>query len=116
MRDIVKRAVQAQPELAAELWRRGLFSREEKAEIRRCREGKQTRCPRLGCIQFVILLARGDSKLAARAVLRGVLLPEELRWLERLLRFMKRNGKRDELIRIVERSLEGRKGNVGKSS
>jgi hypothetical protein len=116
MRDIVKRAIQAQPELAAELWRRGLFSTEEKAEIRRHRPGYKTRSPHMGSVQLATLLAQGDSQLAARAVLREVLREDELRWLERMLRFRKRNRKRDELIRIVERALEGRKGNVRKSS
>ena len=53
--------------------------------------------------------------LAARAVLRNCIRPNELEWLYRLLRFQKPNEKRDELTRIVERALEGRKGNVRKS-
>ena len=57
-----------------------------------------------------------DPAEAARAVLRNAVRPNELKWLYRLLRFQKPNGKRDELTRVVERALEGRKGNVRKSS
>ena len=104
MRDIVKRAIQARPELTAELRRRGMFLPEEEAGIPQ----EANRQP-LGKVQFATLLAEGDMQLAARAVLRGVLDHEELRWLDRLLKFRQPNGKRDELTRIVERAMEGSK-------
>jgi hypothetical protein len=63
-------------------------------------------------MEFTALLAQGDSQFAARAVLRNVLSHAELARLDRLLRFQKPNKKRDELARIVERAMEGRKGNV----
>jgi hypothetical protein len=63
-------------------------------------------------VQFAALLAQGDTQLAARIVLRELIRPNELAWLYRLLRFQEPNDKRDELVRIVERALEGRKGNV----
>lgn len=109
MREIVRRALQARPELTAELYRRGMFRREEKAEFPE--QNKVSPQP-LGPVQFATLLAQADAQLAARVVLRGVLSHEELRWLNRLLAFGKRNGKREELIRAVERAIEGRKGNV----
>ncbi len=113
MREIVRRALRARPELIAELCRRGLFRREEKAELFHCRseQGWELAQP-LGPVQFATLLAQGDAQLAARAVLRGVVNREELHWLNRLLAFGKRNGKREDLIRAVERAMEGRKGNV----
>jgi hypothetical protein len=67
---------------------------------------------RLGPVQFATLLAQADAQFAARAVLRGVLNGEELRWLDRLLGLAKRSDKREELARAVERAMEGRKGNV----
>ena len=115
MRDWMRRAVQARPELAAELWRRGMFNAEEKTELLRrdaARCAAFERCAPLGRVVFATLLAQGDAQLAARAVLRNLLDSDELVWLERLLRFQKPNGKRDELCRIVERALEGRKGNA----
>jgi hypothetical protein len=66
-------------------------------------------------VQFATLLAQGDTHLAARAVLRDLVRPNELEWLYRLLRFQKPSDKGDELTRAVERALEGRKGNVRKS-
>jgi hypothetical protein len=57
-------------------------------------------------VQLATLLAQADAQFAARTVLREILDPGELRWLDRLLRFQKRNGKRDEFIRVVERALE----------
>lgn len=116
MRDIVSRAIHARPELTAELRRRGMFTPEEKAEILRHRSGEQSRYAPLGPVQFATLLAHGDSQLAARAVLRDLLVRGELWWLERALRFQKHKGKRDELIRIVERALEGRKGKCPRAS
>jgi hypothetical protein len=111
MRDWMRRALQARPELAAELYRRGMFDAEEKREFLSTHTGSFPRLP-LGPVQFATLLADGDTQLAARAVLRNMLRPNELTWLDRLLRFQKPNEKRDELARIVERALEGRKGNV----
>jgi hypothetical protein len=115
MRDIINRAIHMRPELAAELVQRGLFSPEEKAEIRRHRPGKQPRYAPLGPAQFGTLLAQGDAQIAGRAVLRGLLTQDELRWLERVLRFRKHNPTRDELVRTVERTLERGKGSAGKS-
>ncbi|MGO9273696.1 MAG: hypothetical protein ACLQOO_26240 [Terriglobia bacterium] len=109
MRDLVKRVIGAPPELAAELRRRGMFRPEEEAELP---ERKQE-FPPLGMVSFATLLAHGDTQLAARAVLRNVLDYKELAWLDRLLKFQKPNGKREELARIVERAMEGRQGNVG---
>lgn len=111
MLDIPRRMVHARPELAAELLRRGAFTAKEKVEIARAFAKGSPRGVRLGPVQFSTLLAGADSQLAARAVLRGALDAQELRWLDRLLRFRKPNKKRDELIRIVERALERRKGN-----
>ncbi|MGD0695659.1 MAG: hypothetical protein ABSB82_12475 [Terriglobia bacterium] len=109
MREIVRRALQARPELTAELYRRGMFRREEKAEFPK--QNKVSPQP-LGPVQFATLLAQADAQLAAPAVLRGVLNYEELRWLDRLLGLAKRSDKREELARAVERTMEGRKGNV----
>ena len=109
MRDWMRRALQARPELTAELYRRGMFDAEEKKTFE-----KSAHLPSLplGPVQFATLIAEGDSQLAARVVLSNLLRPNELTWLDRLLRFQKPNEKRDELTRIVERALEGRKGNV----
>jgi len=114
MRNIVRLAIKAWPELRAELLRRGMFRPQEKADLLRCRaEHKEgVRQTPLGTVQFASLLARADAQFAARAVLRDMLTADELLWLDRLLRFQKRNEKRDELTRIVERAMEGRKGNV----
>ncbi len=114
MRDVLKRAVQARPELRAELLRRGMFGPEERTELLRCRPGPDEQSDQvpLGVMEFTALLAQGDSQLTARAVLRDMLSYAELRRLDRLLRFQKPNKKRDELTRIVERAMEGRKGNV----
>jgi len=109
MRDIVHRAIHARPELTAELRRRGMFRPEEEAELR---PEHKREFPPLGTLSFATLLAQGDTQLAARAVLRNVLDHKELAWLDRVLRFQKPNGKREELARIVERAIEGRKGNV----
>lgn len=111
MRDWMRRALQARPELAAELYRRGMFDAEEKREFLSAQTGGLPRLP-LGPVQFATLLADGDTQLAARVVLRELIRPNELAWLDRLLRFQKPNDKRDELCRIVERALEGRKGNA----
>lgn len=114
MRDIVSRALRTSPELATELLRRGIFSPEEKAEFLQLLPGQSRGFPRLplGPVQFATLLAQGDTQLAARVVLRGLIRPNELTWLYRLLRFQEPSDKRDELVRIVERAMEGRKGNV----
>jgi hypothetical protein len=116
MRDIVTRATRARPELAAELLRRGIFTPEERAEFLRSAPRPTLKPPGLplGPVQFATLLAQGDTQLAARVVLRDLIRPNELAWLDRLLRFRKPNDKRDELARIVERALEGRKGNARK--
>jgi hypothetical protein len=114
MREIVRRAIHARPELTAELLRRGMFEPKEKAELLRCHpesKGKSDQTP-LGMMEFTALLAEGDSQFAARAVLRDALNFAELSRLDRLLRFQKPNKKRDELARIVERAMEGRKGNA----
>jgi len=113
MREIIRRAIHARPELTAELLRRGMFEPKEKAELLRCHpettdDSEQTP---LGMMEFTALLAQGDSQFAARAVLRNMLGYAELRRLDRLLRFQKPNQKRDELARIVERAMEGREGN-----
>jgi hypothetical protein len=114
MREIVRRAIGARPELTAELLRRGMFRPEEMADLLCCRPDYRqgSRHRRVGTVQFATLLAEGDSQLAARAVLRKMLDHNELEWLDRLLRFQKPNGKRSELGRIAERAMEGRKGNV----
>jgi hypothetical protein len=114
MREIVRRAINARPELTAELLRRGLFRPEEKAELLRCHPecNEESEPAALGVMEFTALLAQGDSQFAARAVLRKMLSYAELARLERLLRFQKPNKKRDELTRIVERGMEGRNGNA----
>jgi hypothetical protein len=114
MRDIISRALRTCPELATELLRRGMFSPEEKAEFLQFLPQPTAGFPTLplGPVQFASLLAQGDTQLAARVVLRNLIRPNELTWLYRLLRFQEPSDKRDELVRIVERGLEGRKGNV----
>jgi hypothetical protein len=113
MREIVRRAIQARPELTAELLQRGMFGPEEKAAMlpllskEGCLKGGV-----VGPVQFTTLLAEGDAQFAARAVLRKMLGHDELTWLDRLLKFQKPNGKREELARIVERALEGRTRNA----
>jgi hypothetical protein len=116
MHDIVRRALGVRPELAIMLFRRGLFTTEEKAEFLQALPERSERfsAPALGPVQFATLLAQGDTQLAAQAVLRKLVRRNELIWLYRLLRFREPNDKRDELTRIVERALEGRKGNVRK--
>ena len=112
MREIVRPAVHADRELAAELYRRGLFQPEERPEFLRVRpEYRNGRLRPLGTVRFATLLARGDAQLAARAVLREILTRAELRWLDRLLGFGKRNYKRAELLRTVERAMERPKAN-----
>ena len=115
MREIVRRAIGGRPELIAELCRRGMFRPGEKAELLRCRSehSEESRHIPLGTVQLATLLAQGDAQLTAQAVLRGMLNSDELRWLDRLLTFQQPNKKRDELTRIVERAMEGRKGNAG---
>ena len=114
MREIVRRAVQGRPELTAELLWRGMFDPDEKAELLHCRPEcrEEQRSAKLGSVQFATLLAYCDAQLATRAVLRGVLDSVVLRWLDRLLKLPRRNSKRDELVRSIERAMEGRKGNV----
>ena len=114
MREIVRRAVGGRPELIAELYRRGMFRPQEKGELLRCHSEyrEESRHIPLGMVQLATLLAQGDTQFAAQAVLRGMLSKDELRWVDRLLKFQKPNKKRDELTRIVERTMEGRKGNV----
>ena len=114
MRDIIKRTIRTRPELAAELLRRGMFTSEEMGEFLTSAARPNLKPPGLplGPVQFATLLAHGDTQLAARVVLRGSIRPNELAWLDRLLRFRRANDKRDELARIVERALEGRKGNA----
>jgi hypothetical protein len=115
MREIVRRAIGGRPELITELYRRGMFRPQEQNELLRCHSEyrEESRHAALGTVQLATLLAQGDVQFAAQAVLRGALSKDELRWLERLLRFQKPNKKRDELTRIVERTMEGRKGNAG---
>jgi predicted LPLAT superfamily acyltransferase len=108
MSETVRRAIQADPELTAELWRRGMFGPGEKAELAGMRAAVGTG-KALGTVQFATLLAQADAQFAARAVLRKMLRRQELQWLNRLLQLQKRNGKREELVRIVERALEGRR-------
>jgi hypothetical protein len=114
MRELVRRAARARPELTAELFRRGMFDREETRELLASLPEPIGDLPSLplGPVQFATLLAQGDTQLAARVVLRNLLRPNELTWLDRLLRFQRPNEKRDELVRIVERAREGRKGNA----
>jgi hypothetical protein len=109
MYESVRRAIQAKPELTAELLRRGMFLPDEKAELLGCLPEPQeaSRHMPLATVQFATLLAYGDAQFAACAVLRDTLSHEELTWLNRLLGLQEKpNGKRDELIRIVERALE----------
>jgi hypothetical protein len=115
MREIVRRAIGGRPELIAELYRRGMFRPQEKGELLRCHSeyGEDSGRTPLRTVQLATLLAQGDVQFAAQAVLRGVLSRRELHWLDRMLRFQKRTKKRDELARIVERTMEGRKGNAG---
>jgi hypothetical protein len=115
MHHLIRRAIHAHPELTAELWRRGMFGPDEKSEILRHCSETTSRCLPLGPVRFAALLAQGDTVLSAQVVLRDLLTPDELRWLDRLLRFRKCNGKRDELARIVERAIEGRKGKCSKA-
>jgi hypothetical protein len=114
MRDIVSRALRTPPELATELLRRDIFCPEEKAEFLQSlpNQGRGFPALPLGPVQFATLLSQGDTQLAARVVLRDRIRPNELTWLHRFLRFQEPSDKRDELVRIVERALEGRKGNV----
>ena len=114
MHEIVRRAINARPELTVELLRRGMFEPEEKAELLQSvpMRGSGLSGLPLGPVQFATLLAEGDTQLAARVVTRKILRANELTWLDRLLRFRSPNEKRDELARIVERALEGRKGNA----
>jgi hypothetical protein len=71
MRDWMRRALQARPELAAELWRRGMFDADEKRKFVRFVPGRNGGFPTLplGPVQFATLLAQGDTQLAARVVL-----------------------------------------------
>ena len=86
MSDWTRRAL-AYPELATELYRRGMFDSEEKQEILRVHpDAARARSP-LGPISFATLLASADSQLAARAVVRNLVNPFELVWLERTLRY-----------------------------
>jgi hypothetical protein len=114
MREIVRRAISGRRELTAELLRRDMFGPEEKAELLQSVPKQSYGLPGLplGPVQFATLLSRGDTQLSASVVLRGLLRPNELTWLDRLLRFRKPSKKRNELCRIVERALEGRKENV----
>jgi len=114
MRETIRRALHARPELTAELLRRGMFLPEEKAELlcRPSKQGQESEPTPLGMMEFTALLALADSQFAACAVLRNALSYAELARLHRLLRFQKPNKKRDELTRIVERAMEGRKGNA----
>jgi hypothetical protein len=106
MFESVRRAIQAKPELTAELLRRGMFLADEKAEL--LEHNLEPRHMPLATVQFATLLAYGDAQFAECAVLRDMLSHEELTWLSRLLGLQEKpNGKRDELIRIVERALEG---------
>ncbi|MGH9401381.1 MAG: hypothetical protein ACRD2P_04655 [Terriglobia bacterium] len=98
--DIERRLLRANGQLAAELRRRGIASRPVKQQ------------PSLTGALFAAELANTDCQLAARAVLRGLLSREELKALDTMLRFQPRGacaGKLDELIRIVERKLEGKR-------
>lgn len=114
MREIVRRAISARSELTAELLRRGMFRPEERADLFRCQPDylQASRHGQMGKVQVATLLAEGDAQFAARVVLRNMLDLEELTWLDRLLRFQKPNGKRNELGRVIERAMEGRKGNA----
>jgi hypothetical protein len=114
MLDIVHRALAAPLELSIELLRRGIFTTDEQAQFLELlsKQGRPMPPRHLGCVRFATLLAQADTQLAARAVLRGLVRPKELAWIYHLLHFQKSNDKRDELTRIVERALEGRKGNV----
>ena len=111
---VVRRALAAPLELSVELLRRRLFTPKEEAEFIRIlpSQGRPAPPPHLGPVRFATLLAQADTVLAARVVLQGLIRPKELDWLYRLLRFHESNEKCHELIRIVERALEGRKGNV----
>jgi hypothetical protein len=111
---ILRRALAAPLELSIELLRRGLFTAKQETEFLRIlsNQGRPTPPTRLGPVRFATLLAQGDTVLTARVVLRDLIHPKELAWLYRLLRFHESNEKCQELIRAVERALEGRKGNV----
>ncbi|HXJ94868.1 MAG TPA: hypothetical protein VMT20_18650 [Terriglobia bacterium] len=109
MFDIVRRALGACPELISELQRRGLFLRDEMAEVRDClREHPSEPTAPLGSVQFATLLANGDAQLTTCAVARGIVTREELVWINRLLKLKAPNATRDELTRTVERRIEGR--------
>jgi hypothetical protein len=109
MFEIVRRTLGACPELIAELQRRGLFLPEESAELlESLGEKKATPGAPLGSVQFATLLANGDVQLAFSVVMRGIVTREELTWINRLLKFKPPSDSRDELIRTVERRIEGR--------
>ncbi|MGD0129986.1 MAG: hypothetical protein ABSF46_32105 [Terriglobia bacterium] len=111
---LIRRALAAPPELAAELLRRGMLTSNERERFL-CllpNEGRELPALPLGPVRFATLLAQGDTVLAAWVVLRNLIRPDELVWLYRLLALHESNEKCRELTRIVERALEGRKGNV----
>jgi hypothetical protein len=109
MFEIVRRTLGASPELITELQRRGLFLPEESAELlESLGEKKATPGAPLGSVQFATLLANGDVQLAFSVVMRGIVTREELTWINRLLKFKPSGDSRDELIRMVERRIEGR--------
>jgi hypothetical protein len=114
---VVRRALAAPVELSAELLRRGMFTAEEEKELLALlpSQGRELPALPLGPVRFATLLAQSDTVFAARVVLRGLIRPNELAWLYRLLRFHESNQKCQELTRVVERALEGRKGNARKS-
>jgi hypothetical protein len=109
MFEIVRRTLGACPELIAELQRRGMFLPEESAELRESLGDKKVmQAAPLGRVQFATLLTNGDTQLAFSVVMRGIVTREELMWINRLLKFKPPTEAREELIRTVERKIEGR--------
>jgi hypothetical protein len=109
MQNVVRRARFSRPELIAEFRKRGLFLPHEEAELLRVLPAEKLKpAERLGSVQFATLLASSDTQLSACAVARGIVTREALQLVNRLLSFRPPNRKRDELMRIVERAIEGR--------
>jgi hypothetical protein len=125
--DCFRRLLNSTETVAKELILRGAFDCKELSEftrLLRARAGKQRSAKRrrkeaslLGCLEhpdvwrktlrgraalFIPELANGNRALAWRAVARGILTPEEVEKLEKLLRFQPPGRALSELIIAVE--------------